>query len=132
LTQYDAGFRLKTQADTKWTLELMKQKTSQLSAQGGTIGAEQGRVGTAVSVAAATIESFAAAESRISDADVAEESSRLLRLQILQQASVSALGQASSPCNCLPAKASVAPLTATLTDILLQTSSDRPGQIVDV
>ena len=61
----------------------------------GTLGAYQSRLYTAVSNLRVAKENFAAAESRIRDADVAEETAKLTRAQILQQAGVAVLAQAN-------------------------------------
>ena len=88
-------FSLKTQADSKYALELMKQKLSQLSVQRGVIGANQSRIQTATSNLSVSSENFIAAESRIVDVDVAEESASLMRADIIQQAAASVLAQAN-------------------------------------
>ena len=60
------------------------------------IGCPMGcRLAVALSTLAVARENFAAAESRIMDADIAEESSLLVRTQILQQAGAAVLGQAN-------------------------------------
>jgi flagellin-like hook-associated protein FlgL len=89
-------FSLKTKYNAKFSLELMKQKLNHLTAQRGTIGAFQSRLQTASNVISTTTENVAAAESQIRDADVAEEAARLLKLQILQQATAAVLGQANT------------------------------------
>lgn len=89
------NFSLKTQTDAKWALELMKQKLTQLSQQRGTIGANHSRIAVATSVLTASAENFTAAESRIRDADIAQESATLIRQQILQQAATAVLTQAN-------------------------------------
>jgi flagellin len=68
-----------------------------------TLGAVQGKVGTgqnqlqyAIQLAQSQITSFSAAESRIRDADVAQEAANLTKGQVLQQASLAALAQANS------------------------------------
>ena len=69
----------------------------------GYLGLVQGRVGTgqnrlqsAISLAQSQITNFSAAESRIRDADLAEEASNLTKSQVLQQASLAAMAQANS------------------------------------
>jgi flagellin len=69
----------------------------------GKLGAVQGKVGTgqnqlqyAIRLAQSQITSFSAAESRIRDADVAQEAANLTKGQVLQQASLAALAQANS------------------------------------
>jgi flagellin len=61
----------------------------------GVVGANQSRLEVAVNNLAAARENFLLAESRIRDADVALETSQMLRLQILQQAGTAVLAQAN-------------------------------------
>lgn len=61
----------------------------------GTIGAYSSRIQSAVSSIAARAENYAAAEGRIIDSDVAQESGTLLRTQILQQSAAAILAQAN-------------------------------------
>ncbi len=89
------GFDLSTLAGAKQALSVFDQKIQQLSKQRGQIGAFQSRVSVATNVLQATSENYSIAESRIRDADIAEETSKLLRLQILQQSSSSVLAQAN-------------------------------------
>jgi flagellin len=69
----------------------------------GTLGTVQGSVGTlenqlqfAVSLAQTQVANTKAAESRIRDANVAEESANMTRFSILNQAGIAALAQANS------------------------------------
>ena len=66
-----------------------------VSALRGRLGATQNRLDSTVNNLGARSENLAAAESRIRDVDVAYETAQLTRLQILQQAAVSMLGQAN-------------------------------------
>jgi flagellin len=61
----------------------------------GTLGSVESRLNTAIANLRVARENFAAAESRIRDADVAEESANLTRTTILQQAGVAILAQAN-------------------------------------
>jgi len=88
-------FSLKTMADARQALPVFQRKREQLAAQRGEIGAFQSRTAIAINVLQVSSENFEAAESRIRDADIAEESSRLVRLNILQQAASSVLAQAN-------------------------------------
>ena len=74
------------------TLDVTLQR---ISAELGAIGSTQSRLGVALNVLTVSRENLSAAEGRISDADVAEESSRLVRTRILQQAGAAVLGQAN-------------------------------------
>ena len=62
----------------------------------GQLGASQNRMQSAMRSIATSVENLAAAESRIRDVDVAYETARLTRNQILQQASASILAQANA------------------------------------
>jgi flagellin-like hook-associated protein FlgL len=88
-------FSLRTMADARQVLPVFKRKCDQLAAQRGEIGAFQSRTAVAINVLQVSSETFKAAESRIRDADIADESSRLTRLNILQQAASSVLAQAN-------------------------------------
>jgi flagellin len=61
----------------------------------GKVGAGQNNLSQAIDLASTQITNFAAAESSIRDADIAQEASNLARLNTLQQAGVSALAQAN-------------------------------------
>jgi flagellin len=61
-----------------------------------TLGATQNRLQSTINNLAIYDENLSAANSRIRDADVAEESSELVKQQILQQAGVAVLGHANS------------------------------------
>ncbi|MEW6272853.1 MAG: flagellin, partial [Thermodesulfobacteriota bacterium] len=61
----------------------------------GTLGAVESRLNTAIQNLRVARENFSAAESRIRDADVAEETANLTRTTILQQAGVAILAQAN-------------------------------------
>ena len=88
-------FSLSTQADARQALPILRRKLSQISVQRGTIGAFQSRLIAAVNTLGTSTENFQTAYSRITDVDVAEESARLVRGQILQKASAAVLGQAN-------------------------------------
>jgi flagellin-like hook-associated protein FlgL len=89
------SFSLKTATDASWAMSLMKQKLEQLAEQRSTIGAFQSRFDVAVRMLESTIGNFREAASRITDADLAEESAELVRRQILQQANAAVLAQAN-------------------------------------
>jgi len=61
----------------------------------GTLGAAQSRLQSAINNLSVTKENLLAAESRIRDADVAEETANLVRFQIKQQTAVAVLAQAN-------------------------------------
>lgn len=66
-----------------------------LSVKRGSLGASESRLESAINYLQVAQENFLAAESRIRDADVAQETAELVRLQILQQAGVAVLAQAN-------------------------------------
>ena len=66
-----------------------------LSATRGKLGASEARLNSAVSNLTLARENFAAAESRIRDIDVAEETAELTRLTILQQGAAAVFAQAN-------------------------------------
>ena len=68
---------------------------NQVSTSRASLGAVQARLESASRSLAGATENAAAAQSRISDADMAEEMSRLVQAQILQQAGISVLAQAN-------------------------------------
>lgn len=70
-------------------------RLQQLAAQRGVIGANLARIQVGVNNLQSTSDAYAFAESRIRDADIAQESSDLVRLNILQQAASSVLAQAN-------------------------------------
>lgn len=88
-------FSLETRLDALRAIPQLERKAQSLSEQRGIIGAFQSRLQTALNTLSSTSENYAAAESRIRDADIAFESSQLTRLNILQQASATVLGQAN-------------------------------------
>ena len=73
----------------------MRGNIDRINGQLSLLGAGSSRFGIAVSNLHSMTENFLAAVSRIQDVDVAEESARLVRLQILQQAATSILAQAN-------------------------------------
>jgi flagellin len=88
-------FSLETKSDSLQSMGMLDKTLENLAKQRGTIGASQSRVNIAISNLQSARENFAAAESRIRDADIASESAELTRTQILQQAASSVLAQAN-------------------------------------
>jgi flagellin len=76
-------------------LTRLDKRLNELSQIEGRLGAVQSRLETARNVVDVSRENYLSAESRIRDADIAEESSNLTRLGILQQASSAVLAQAN-------------------------------------
>jgi flagellin len=60
------------------------------------LGALQNRLGSTINNIATTVENLSAANSRIKDVDIADESSELTRNQILLQSGTSVLQQANT------------------------------------
>lgn len=69
---------------------------SKLGVVQGKVGTAQNKIGYAIQLAQSQITNFSAAESRIRDADIAQEAANLTKAQVLQQASMAALSQANS------------------------------------
>jgi flagellin len=90
-----ATFSLKSKFESLQALSQFGQVLDRLSSQRGKIGAFQSRANVAINTLQAASENYKAAESRIRDADIASDSSNLVRLNILQQSAASVLGQAN-------------------------------------
>ncbi len=88
-------FSLKDLAGARAAISIFADKHEVLTEQRGRIGAFQSRLESALNTLRATSENYAAAESRIRDADIAFETAQLTRLNILQQAASAVLGQAN-------------------------------------
>lgn len=84
-----------TQATAQSALGAIGSAISTLATRRGTLGSIESRLNTAINNLRVARENFAAAESRIRDADVAEETATLTRNTILQQAGVAILAQAN-------------------------------------
>ena len=69
---------------------------SQLSTTRARLGASQNRLDTTVNNLSVSFQNLSAANSRIRDIDVAEETAAFTRNQIVQQAGVSVLAQANA------------------------------------
>ncbi len=76
-------------------LSAVRTAISNLSSARGTLGAAESRLTYAIDNLSVARENFIAAESRIRDADIAEETANMLRLQVLQQAGTAVLAQAN-------------------------------------
>lgn len=68
---------------------------SSLNSSRGSLGAAESRLSFAIDNLAVARENFIAAESRIRDADIAQEVAEMVRLQVLQQATTAVLAQAN-------------------------------------
>jgi len=87
---------LSTATNAQIAINIFDGAITQLSTQRSKIGAVQNRLSATLSNLAVAKENLSAANSRIKDVDVAEESAALTRNQILSQAGTSLLGQANS------------------------------------
>ena len=86
---------LTTQVKAREALTEFQKQLSRISSEIGSIGSFLSRLDLATNALYSTRDNSSAAGSRIMDADIAEESSRLVRTQILQQAGSSVLAQAN-------------------------------------
>jgi flagellin len=91
-----AGFAISTQSAAQWALDAVNNAIISKDKIRASLGALQNRLSNTVSNLSAQATNLQAAESRISDADVATEMINFVRNQILAQAAVSMLAQANS------------------------------------
>jgi flagellin len=83
------------QSASRAALDAVNRAIGSLSATRGALGAVESRLRVSIGNLSTIRENYAAAESRIRDTDVASEAAELTRLNILQQAGASILGQAN-------------------------------------
>jgi flagellin len=88
-------FDLNSVQASRSTLTLLDQLLERITKEKGIIGSNQSRMLSALNTVSAARENYQAASSRLADADVASETARLTRLQILQQAGSAVLAQAN-------------------------------------
>jgi flagellin-like hook-associated protein FlgL len=86
---------IKTQSEALNALTWFDSYLNELNTFQGDLGSSMSRLDVAKSVLAAMNENYLSAESRIRDADIAQESASLVRGQILQQVASSILSQAN-------------------------------------
>jgi flagellin len=86
---------LVTQAGARSSLETLRAIAERIQSETSQIGASLSRIQVGLNTLATRRENELASYSRIMDVDVAEESSVLIRQQILQKAAASVLGQAN-------------------------------------
>ncbi len=86
-------------ADMQAQLDALDVAIAEISTRRGTIGSTINRLDSAMDQLDTQYENLSAANSRISDADIATESSNYIQNQILQQASASLLTQANQQPN---------------------------------
>jgi flagellin len=86
---------ISTQTDAAAAIATIDLAVDQVSAARANLGALQARLESAARTIAVATENAAASNSRITDADIAEAMSDLVRTQVLQQAGISMLAQAN-------------------------------------
>lgn len=91
-----AGFTIETQEDAQMALEAIEAAIVQKDKIRAHIGAMQNRLENTITNLNVMAENLQAAESRISDVDVATEMTNMVRNQILSQAATAMLAQANS------------------------------------
>jgi len=87
------SFSLATQASALSALDSLTVDMERISDMQSKVGAFQSRISAASSVLQSSSEQFAAAESRINDADIAVESANALRFSLLKQSGIEVLAQ---------------------------------------
>ena len=90
-----AGHILTSQALAESAVAAVASAVTVLGTRQGTVGTLQNRLQFAISLAQNQVVSNSAAESRIRDANIAEESANLTRFNILSQSGIAALAQAN-------------------------------------
>jgi flagellin len=85
-----------TQESAQSAVSALAEAVVSLGQAQAVVGRGQNQFNFAVNLASSQLTNLAAAESRIRDADLAEEAANLTKAQILLQAGVSALAQANS------------------------------------
>lgn len=91
----NAESNLAAQSASRLALDAVNAAITSVSRNRGTLGAAESRLDTTIQNLMVARENFKGAESRIRDADVAEEAAELTRLSILQQAATAILAQAN-------------------------------------
>ncbi|HEU0119378.1 MAG TPA: flagellin [Bryobacteraceae bacterium] len=87
---------ISTQAGAEAAVSALAEAVTRLGDAQAVVGRGQNQFSFAVNLASSQLTNIAAAESRIRDADLAEEAANLTKAQILLQAGISALSQANS------------------------------------
>lgn len=87
---------LDTKVGAQRSLTVIENAIDYVSAIRADLGALQNRLGSTINNISTTVENLSAANSRIKDVDIAEESSELTRNQILLQSGTSVLQQANA------------------------------------
>jgi len=90
-----SSISLLTQSSARSAMDSLQTVADKLGQVRGNIGASLSRAASASNVLSVTSTNYSAAESRIMSADIASESSDLVRTQILQQTGAAVLAQAN-------------------------------------
>lgn len=90
-----ASASLSTATNAQAALATFDKAIQQLSSARATVGATQNRLQTTIANLSVTQENLSAANSRITDVDIASETSKLSQAQILSQAGTAVLAQAN-------------------------------------
>ena len=85
-----------SQGNTSLAITQIDQAINSVTQLRGSLGATQNRLGSTITNLSVQVENLSAANSRIRDVDVANETAVLTRNNILQQAAISVLGQANA------------------------------------
>ncbi len=91
-----AELTIRSKQDAQLSLSSIEEALDHVSGQRAALGALQNRLNSTINNIGTTVENLSAANSRIKDVDIAEESSELTRNQILLQSGTSVLQQANS------------------------------------
>ena len=86
---------LNAQTASQLALDAVTAAIGSISAKRGVLGAAESRLSIAIDYLTVARENFVAAESRIRDADIAQEVAEMVKLQVLQQADAAVLAQAN-------------------------------------
>ncbi len=87
--------RVDKKVDAQFTINRVDDAIEKINAYRASLGAVQNRLSYAISNTSTMVENLQAANSRIRDADFAEESSQVVQMGILQKAGISVLAQAN-------------------------------------
>lgn len=90
-----ADLSVKTQSSAKVALPLLDDQLRRITAERGSIGSTEDRLGVALSNLHASREEYSRAAAQIFDADIAEESAELTCSSIRQNIAVAIMGQAN-------------------------------------
>ena len=89
------GGSTESQSAARNALDAVNNAIATLGTARGTIGAVESRLNVAVNNLVSSRDNFMQAESRIRDADIAQEAANMVRLQVLQQAGTAVIAQAN-------------------------------------